>query len=115
VKPRKGPKNTFSELTHLKMHSAVDTKNYFYGAQPKVHNRARFKFLWRIHYVRKHCGRTAEKKIFADRPLPVLPEGIFSNQKSQCGQILQGLAMKDVCIFMAVLSILRTNGLFCGY
>jgi hypothetical protein len=34
----------------------------------------------------------------------VLPDGIFSNQKSKFGQILEGLAMEDVGIFMATLS-----------
>jgi hypothetical protein len=28
-----------------------------------------------------------------------LPDGIFSNQKSQFGKILEGLAMEDVVIF----------------
>jgi hypothetical protein len=31
-------------------------------------------------------------------PEPVLPDSIFSNQKSQFGQILKGLAMEDVGI-----------------
>jgi hypothetical protein len=42
----------------------------------------------------------------------------FSNQKSQFGYILEGLAMEDVGIFMATLSILRPNatfGTFCGH
>jgi hypothetical protein len=34
----------------------------------------------------------------------VLPDGIFSNKKCQFGQILQRLAMKDVGIFVAILS-----------
>jgi hypothetical protein len=28
-----------------------------------------------------------------------LPDGIFKNQKSQNGSILEGLAIDDVCIF----------------
>jgi hypothetical protein len=32
-----------------------------------------------------------------------LPDGIFSDQKSQFGQILDGLAMKDVGIFYGYL------------
>jgi hypothetical protein len=28
-----------------------------------------------------------------------LPDGISSNQKSQFGKILEGLAMEDICIF----------------
>jgi hypothetical protein len=35
----------------------------------------------------------------------VLPDGIFSNQKSQFVQILEGLAIVDVGSFMAILSI----------
>jgi hypothetical protein len=31
--------------------------------------------------------------------LPGLPDGFFSNQKSQFGYILEGLAMEDVGIF----------------
>jgi hypothetical protein len=31
--------------------------------------------------------------------MPGLPDGIFSNQKSQFGKILKGLAMEDVGIF----------------
>jgi hypothetical protein len=42
----------------------------------------------------------------------MLPDGIFSNQKSQFGKILKGLAMEDVGILMAFLSILRPNGIF---
>jgi hypothetical protein len=53
----------------------------------------------------------------------VLPDGIISNQKSQFGQILQGLAIEDAGIFIAILSILRPNGThtlwlfgaFCGH
>jgi hypothetical protein len=51
----------------------------------------------------------------------VWPDGIFSNQKSQFGVILEGVAMKDVGIFMAILSILWPNcnswsfGAFCGH
>jgi hypothetical protein len=34
-----------------------------------------------------------------------LPDGIFSNQKSIFGYILEGREMEDVDIFMAILSI----------
>jgi hypothetical protein len=44
----------------------------------------------------------------------VLPDGIFSNQKSKLGSILEVLEMKDVGIFGAILSILRANGIFSG-
>jgi hypothetical protein len=43
-----------------------------------------------------------------------LPDGKFSNQKSQFGSILEGLAMQDVVIFMAIWSILRPLGTFRG-
>jgi hypothetical protein len=36
----------------------------------------------------------------------VLPDGMFSNQKSKFGHILEGLANEDVGIFSALLSIL---------
>jgi hypothetical protein len=42
----------------------------------------------------------------------VLPD---SNQKSQFGQILEGLAMADVGICTAVLSTLRPNDTFYGH
>jgi hypothetical protein len=42
----------------------------------------------------------------------VLPDGIFSKQKSQFGKILEGLAIEDVGIFMVILSILLHNGNF---
>jgi hypothetical protein len=45
----------------------------------------------------------------------VLPDGILSNQKSQFGKILEGLAMEDVGIFMTFLSILWPNGSFNGH
>jgi hypothetical protein len=32
-----------------------------------------------------------------------LPDGIFSNQKSQFGYILEGLAMEDIGKFMTIL------------
>jgi hypothetical protein len=35
-----------------------------------------------------------------------LPDGIFSNQKSQFGKLLEGLAMEDVGIFIAIWYIL---------
>jgi hypothetical protein len=51
-----------------------------------------------------------------------LPDGIFSNQKSQFGQSLECLAMKDVGNFMAILvyftaisNILWPFRIFCGY
>jgi hypothetical protein len=48
-----------------------------------------------------------------------LPDGIFSNQKSRFGQILEGLAMEDVGVFyvhlvyfMAIWYILWPFGIF---
>jgi hypothetical protein len=38
-------------------------------------------------YVRRYVGRTG------------LPDGVFSNQKSQSGQLLEGLTMENVGIF----------------
>jgi hypothetical protein len=32
----------------------------------------------------------------------VLPDGIFSNQKSKCGLILEGLTMEDVGVSTAI-------------
>jgi hypothetical protein len=37
----------------------------------------------------------------------VLPNAMFSDQKSQIGKILEGLAMEDGGIFMSFLSILH--------
>jgi hypothetical protein len=42
---------------------------------------------------------------------PGLPDGILSSQKSKFWSIWQGLAMKDVGIFRAILTILRTDGI----
>jgi hypothetical protein len=44
-----------------------------------------------------------------------LPDGIFSNQKSQFGQILEGHGMEDVVIFVTILSILLPFGIFYGH
>jgi hypothetical protein len=41
-----------------------------------------------------------------------LPDGFFSNQKSQFGQILEGLRWENVDIFMAVGNILLPLGIF---
>jgi hypothetical protein len=43
----------------------------------------------------------------------VLPHGIFPNQKLKFGFVVEGLAMEDVDIFMAILSIyIQLNGIF---
>jgi hypothetical protein len=44
----------------------------------------------------------------------VLPDNIFSNQKSQLGYILEDLAMVDVGVLghFVYLHILRPNGIF---
>jgi hypothetical protein len=44
-----------------------------------------------------------------------MPDVIFSNQKSRFVKILEGLAMEDVDILMAILSILQPNGIFYGH
>jgi hypothetical protein len=41
-----------------------------------------------------------------------LPDGIFSNKKSQFGKSLDGLLMEDM--FTAIWLILRPFGLYCG-
>jgi hypothetical protein len=52
---------------------------------------------------------------------PGLPDGLFSNQKSQFGLILQGLAMENLGIFYdhlvyftAIGNILWSFGISCG-
>jgi hypothetical protein len=42
-------------------------------------------------------------KIFFGSSRSGLPDGLFSNQKSKFGQILEGLALKDVGIFYGYL------------
>jgi hypothetical protein len=42
----------------------------------------------------------------------VLPDGLFSYQKSQFGFILEGLRMGNVCLFYNHLNILRPLGVF---
>jgi hypothetical protein len=44
-----------------------------------------------------------------------LPDGLFSNQKSQFGLILEGLAIEDVSIFYGIWSILRPFDIFSDY
>jgi hypothetical protein len=51
-----------------------------------------------------------------------LPDGLFSNQKSQFGSILEGLEIENLGIFYdhlvyftAIGNILRPFGLFCGH
>jgi hypothetical protein len=51
-----------------------------------------------------------------------LPDGLFSNQKSQFGVILVGLAIENLGIFYehlvyftAILTILWPFGIFCGH
>jgi hypothetical protein len=38
---------------------------------------------------------------------PGLPDGLFSNQKSKLGQILEGLAMENLSIFYDYLDFFR--------
>jgi hypothetical protein len=45
----------------------------------------------------------------------VLPDGIFPNQKHQLGFILEGLAIEDVGILMAILSTLGPNCIVHGH
>jgi hypothetical protein len=44
-----------------------------------------------------------------------LPDGIFLNQKSRFGQILEGLAMEKVGIFMSIWSSLWPFDIFGKY
>jgi hypothetical protein len=53
--------------------------------------------------------------------IPVLPDGLFSKQKSQFGKILEGLATENLGMFYdhlvygtAIGNILRIFGIFCG-
>jgi hypothetical protein len=41
-----------------------------------------------------------------------LPDGLFPDQKSRCGRILEGLAMEDVGIFNGHASILLPLDIF---
>jgi hypothetical protein len=47
--------------------------------------------MWRLFYIRLFCQKP--------RRGTGLPDGIFSDQKSQFGLILEVLAMEDVGIF----------------
>jgi hypothetical protein len=44
-----------------------------------------------------------------------LPDGMFSNQKSKFGYILEGLGIKKLVYFMAIWNILRPFGIFYGH
>jgi hypothetical protein len=48
------------------------------------------------------------------RLLAGLPDGLFSNQKSQFGYILVGLGMENIVIFYENLNILRPFGIISG-
>jgi hypothetical protein len=41
-----------------------------------------------------------------------LPDGLFSNQKSQFGENFQGLRLKNVDIFKAIWNVLQIYGIF---
>jgi hypothetical protein len=43
-----------------------------------------------------------------DKDSPGLPDGLFSNQKSQFGQFLEGLRLENVDIFYGIWNIIRT-------
>jgi predicted cupin superfamily sugar epimerase len=43
---------------------------------------------------------------------PVLPDGIFSSQKSQYGENFGRSCSRNCCYFMTILYILRQNGIF---
>jgi hypothetical protein len=64
--------------------------------------------------------RKKAENLFGDLA-PVLPDGVFIDQKSQFGYILEGLAMEDVGIletfnlFTAKWNILWPFGAFCGH
>jgi hypothetical protein len=45
----------------------------------------------------------------------VLPDGVFSNKKYQFGQILEGIGMENVGIFMVIWNILKPYGKFQSY
>jgi hypothetical protein len=45
----------------------------------------------------------------------VLPEGLFSNQKSKFWQILKSLAKEDAGIVMAIWCTSRPNGIIYGH
>jgi hypothetical protein len=44
-----------------------------------------------------------------------MPDGPFPNQKSQFGQILEGLRMENVSIFVTIMNISRPSGIFYGH
>jgi hypothetical protein len=48
-----------------------------------------------------------------------LPDGLFSNQKSLFGKILEGLRLENVDVFYAhfieIWDIIRPSGIFCVY
>jgi hypothetical protein len=44
-----------------------------------------------------------------------LPDGIFSNQKSQFGKFFEGLAMEDIGIFYGHLVYLTASRHCCGH
>jgi hypothetical protein len=53
------------------------------------------------------------KELVGNSLIPGLPDGIFSNQKSQFGKILDGLGIEDVGIFYGHLVYFWPFGIFC--
>jgi hypothetical protein len=83
--------------------------------------RSAVSFLLQI--FKKNCfGGNAAQSRCVSLPRAGLPDGMFSNQNSQFGKILEGLAMEDVSIFCGhsvyltvILYIFRPFTIVCGH
>jgi hypothetical protein len=64
--------------------------------------------------ILKHLtkGISKEKSLWDCPSGSGLPDGLFSNQKFQFGQIFEGLRLEKMDLFYAIWNILRTFGIF---
>jgi hypothetical protein len=74
-----------------------------------------YKLKKKNNFIQKHKKKLEWKKGFIEGNDPGLPDGIFSNQKSQFGWILECLAMKYVGKFHDHLVYFTANRIFYGY
>jgi hypothetical protein len=61
------------------------------------------------------AAQTQKNKICCCIPRPGLPDGIFSNQKSQSGKILEGTSMKDIGTFYGHFIYFHLVCMYCGH
>jgi hypothetical protein len=74
----------------------------------------RFKARKNFSFISISMKQSRGQPQLVQRLLAGLPDGLFSNQKSQFGYILVGLGMENIVIFYENLNILRPFGIISG-